>query len=89
MANLPEPSFNAFLCGYMVDCVWLEHRLVLEVDGEAFHGHRRAFEVDRLRDATLVAAGYAVIRVTWVRLTTAPYAVLAEIATALARRDPH
>jgi very-short-patch-repair endonuclease len=60
----------------------------MEVDGEGFHGHRRAFEVDRQRDATLVAAGYAVIRVTWARLECAPYAVLAEIAAALARRDP-
>jgi very-short-patch-repair endonuclease len=88
-ANLPEPLFNALICGYKVDCVWPEHRLVVEFDGERFHGHRRAFETDRRRDATLVAAGYAVIRITWARLTTEPYAVLAEIATALARRDPH
>jgi very-short-patch-repair endonuclease len=87
--NLREPLFNALICGYKVDCVWPDHRLVVEFDGERFHGHRRAFETDRRRDATLVAAGYAVIRITWVRLMTEPYAVLAEIAAALARRDPH
>jgi very-short-patch-repair endonuclease len=86
--GLPEPRFNAFVCGYKVDCVWKSHRLIVEVDGKGFHGHPRAFEVDRQRDATLVAAGYAVIRITWARLVCAPYAVLAEIAGALARRDP-
>lgn len=88
-ARLPEPDVNAMVLGYMVDCVWPEHRLVVEFDGEGFHGHRRAFETDRRRDAALVAAGYAVIRITWLRLTTTPYAVLAEVAAALARRDPH
>jgi very-short-patch-repair endonuclease len=88
-ANLPEPLFNPIVCGHMVDCVWPTHRLVVEFDGEGFHGHRRAFETDRRRDATLVAAGYAVIRITWLRLTREPYAVLAEVAGALARRAPH
>lgn len=88
-ANVPEPLFNRTVCGYEVDCVWPSHRLVVEFDGERFHGHRSAFETDRRRDAALVAAGYAVIRITWERLTTAPYAVLAEIAAALARRDPN
>jgi very-short-patch-repair endonuclease len=44
---------------------------------------------DRRRDAALAAAGYVVIRITWLRLTREPYAVLAEVAGALARRAPH
>jgi very-short-patch-repair endonuclease len=87
--RLPEPRTNVMVLGYMVDCVWPDHRLVVEFDGEGFHGHRRAFETDRQRDAALVAAGYAVLRITWLRLRTTPYAVLAEVAAALARRDPH
>jgi very-short-patch-repair endonuclease len=88
-ARLPVPLFNAIVCGHMVDCVWHEQRLVVEFDGYGFHGYRQAFETDRGRDAALVAAGYAVIRITWLRLTREPYAVLAEVAGALARRAPH
>jgi very-short-patch-repair endonuclease len=88
-AHLPEPRFNATVLGLMVDCVWPEHRLIVEFDGYDFHGHRRAFETDRARDARLLAAGYRVLRVTWLQLTREPYAVIATVASALARRDAH
>jgi len=42
-------------------------KLIVEVDGHAFHGHRAAFEHDRRRDQVLAGAGYRVIRVTWRR----------------------
>ncbi len=40
-------------------------RLVLEVDGYAFHGDRDAFERDRERDLQLTARGYLVLRVSY------------------------
>jgi very-short-patch-repair endonuclease len=49
--------------------LWRAQRLVVELDGYAFHQYRRPFERDRDRDADLVAAGYSVIRITWQRLT--------------------
>ncbi len=90
-ARLPEPCTNATLHGLMVDCLWPEHRLIVEFDSFGFHGHRRAFETDRRRDAILVAHGYRVIRITWLQLTREPYAVLANVASALAAsgRHPH
>jgi very-short-patch-repair endonuclease len=88
-ARLPEPQTNATVLGFMVDCVWPTRRLVAEFDGYDFHGHRPAFETDRRRDATLVANGYRVMRITWLQLTQEPYAVLANVASALASRDPH
>jgi very-short-patch-repair endonuclease len=88
-AGLPEPRTNVTLLGHMVDCLWPEQRLVVEFDGHGFHGHRRAFETDRRRDATLVANGYRVMRITWLQLTQEPYAVLANVASALARPNPH
>jgi very-short-patch-repair endonuclease len=88
-AQLPEPRFNVPMYGYVIDCVWEDRRLIVEFDGYGVHGHRRAFESDRRRDAVLAAAGYVVIRITWLQLTREPYAVLATVAAALARRDPH
>lgn len=82
-AGLPAPETNTRVCGYEVDVLWRRERLVVEVDGHAFHGHRAAFERDRKRDQVLVAAGYRVIRVTWSQLRHEPLAVVAHIAMAL------
>jgi very-short-patch-repair endonuclease len=82
-ANLPLPLTNVRLHGHTVDFCWPQNRLIVEFDGFAFHGHRRAFERDRKRDRTLVAAGYRVIRITWRQLTDEPLAVIASVAQAL------
>lgn len=84
-AGLPRPRFNEPLLGYVVDALWPEHRLVVEVDGYAYHRHRKAFERDRRRDQELVAAGYRVIRVTWLQLRDRPLSVITSIAQAIAR----
>ncbi len=81
--GLPPPETNVRLLGFEVDLVWRGAKLVVEVDGHAFHAHRAAFERDRKRDQALVAAGFRVIRVTWRQLEREPLAVLARIAQAL------
>ena len=82
-AGLPPPEANVRIAGYEVDLLWRAQRLIVEVDGFAFHSTRGAFERDRLRDSDLLAAGYRVIRITWRRLTQAPQAVVASLAVAL------
>ncbi len=47
-----------------VDLVWDQGRLVVEIDGFACHGNRRAFVQDRHRDYELLISGYAVLRLT-------------------------
>jgi very-short-patch-repair endonuclease len=87
-AELDKAVHNIKVEGKRVDAYWPRHGLILEVDGHQWHGHRQAFERDRARDQKLVAAGYAVVRVTWRQLTERPLVVVAVIAKALARRDP-
>ncbi len=86
--GLPRPETNARVLGYEVDFVWRAQKLVVEVDGYAFHGHRAAFERDRAKGQVLVAAGYRVIRVTWRQLEREPLVVLATLAQALSPREP-
>jgi very-short-patch-repair endonuclease len=86
-AELPQSLLNAKAGRYEVDFLWPEQRVVLEVDGYAYHSNRRAFERDRRRDATLAASGYTVLRVTWRQLVEAPEAVVARLAATLAPRD--
>jgi hypothetical protein len=44
-ARLPEPETNVRVVGHEVDLLWRAERLVVEVDGYAFHSSRGAFEV--------------------------------------------
>jgi very-short-patch-repair endonuclease len=82
-ARLPRPLTNARVCGREVDLLWREQRLIVEVDGFAFHRSRHAFERDRRRDAELVAAGYRVVRFTWRQIVREPEAVVAQLAVLL------
>ena len=52
-AGLDQPLANTRLLGHEVDFMWPDQRLVVEVDGYRFHGHRRGFERDRRRDQQL------------------------------------
>lgn len=83
-AALPAPEVNVALNGLEVDFLWRSQRLVVEVDGHQFHGHRAAFERDRRRDQELLAAGYRVLRVTWRQLVDEPIALAVRIGQALA-----
>jgi very-short-patch-repair endonuclease len=84
-AGLPPPEHNIRVGPFELDVVWREARLVVEIDGFAYHSSREAFERDRRHDATLAAAGWTVIRVTWRQLTDEPEGVIARLAAALAR----
>jgi very-short-patch-repair endonuclease len=65
--------------GELVDFHWSEHRLVVEVDGYAFHKTRRSFEDDRRRDAKLQIVGYRVARITHRRITNEHAALLLDL----------
>ncbi len=86
-AQLREPEVNVTVEGHEVDFCWRAERLVVEVDGRAFHSSDRSFERDRRRDAVLVAAGLRVIRVTWRQILSEPEALLVRVAQALARSE--
>jgi very-short-patch-repair endonuclease len=85
-AGLPEPEMNVELEGYEVDCYWRAVRLVVEIDGYAYHGSHSAFLKDRERDANLAAAGIQVLRLTWQQLTNQRDRTLVQLALVLARK---
>ena len=86
-AKFPEPECNSHINGYEVDFLWRPQRLIVEIDGYAYHSSRSAFERDRAKDAALAAAGYLVIRITWLQMEREPYVVVVQLAQALARRS--
>lgn len=87
--GLPRPETNQLLelpsFRLEVDALWRPQRLAVELDSTTFHLTRRAFEVDRVRDAALLRAGYAPLRVTWHRLHHQGDALLDDLRALLAR----
>jgi very-short-patch-repair endonuclease len=67
------------------DVVFRAARVVIEVDGWAFHVSPDRFQRDRERQNRLVAAGWTVLRFTWRDLTERPTSVLATIKAILAQ----
>jgi very-short-patch-repair endonuclease len=82
-ARLERPVTNTRVAGWEVDAFWPRHRLVVEVDGYAYHGNRAAFERDRRKDAALVGAGYRVVRITWRQIADEPHRTVAVLARLL------
>lgn len=87
-AGIESPRTNAPVGRYEVDAVWERERVIVEIDGYAFHGSRRRFEHDRRRDAELQAAGWLVFRVTWRGMTEDALATVARLAAVLSARRP-
>jgi very-short-patch-repair endonuclease len=83
-ASLPRPQTNVIVVGHRVDAVWLDARLVVELDSRTHHMTVAAFEEDHRRDADLMLAGYRVLRITWRRLRAEPATVAATIRALLA-----
>jgi Protein of unknown function (DUF559) len=82
--GLPMPLCNARVGNHIVDFLWPEARLIVEVDGYRFHSTRQAFERDRRRDEELLLLGYRVLRVTWARLVE-PQSLAETIRAAISR----
>ena len=58
--NIPVTTRNENR--YLVDLVWTEGKVIVEVDGYEFHSDRAAFSRDRHRDYDLTISGYLVLR---------------------------
>lgn len=65
------------------DVAFERHRVVLEVDGWAYHSTPERFVGDRRRQNVLVAAGWRVLRFTWSDLTERPELVVAVVRQVL------
>jgi very-short-patch-repair endonuclease len=71
---------------FVVDFCHVDARVVIELDGFAFHGDEVAFQRDRQRDAALIADGWIVLRFTWRDIVDQPHVVLDQIRRTLQHR---
>lgn len=77
---------NQTVLGYEVDVLFRAAKVVVEVDGFAFHTGPESFERDRRKQNALVLAGYQVLRFTWLDLTEYPDRVIAVVQRAISAR---
>jgi very-short-patch-repair endonuclease len=68
---------------YSPDVLFEDLRLAIEIDGWGSHGHRDAFENDRVRQNSLILDGYHVLRFTWRALTERPDECAEQVKTML------
>ncbi len=71
---------------YRVDFLFRSERVIVEVDGYAYHGTRKRFVDDRRRDAELSAMGYLVVRLSWSDLHEGCGAAMSRLRRTLERR---
>jgi very-short-patch-repair endonuclease len=69
------------------DVVFPRERLVIEVDGWAFHTTAERVQSDRSRQNRLISASWAILRFTWRDLTERPDEVIQSIQAFLAMRS--
>jgi very-short-patch-repair endonuclease len=81
--SLTPPDVNISIAGWLVDAVWFDEQVAVELDGHAAHDTPTAFERDHRRDLDLRAAGYTVLRYTWTQVTEQPGLVASDLLSHL------
>ena len=77
---------GASVCGFTVDALFADAKLIVELDSWEYHQDRAAFERDRERDAHTAAAGFVTVRITKERLGRDPDAEAGRLRRTLAAR---
>jgi very-short-patch-repair endonuclease len=88
--ELRRPRMNGTLAlrgrFLVIDALWEDERLAVELDSRAVHGTTRNFESDKQRDRILLAEGWRTMRITWRQLQDEPEEVAADLRLALGDR---
>ena len=61
-ASIPLPEVNVWIEGVLVDAVWWDQKLVVELDGKDNHSSWAQIQTDRSKELILRAAGFTVVR---------------------------
>ncbi len=85
--NISGWTANHRVGDYVVDVAFAAPKIVVEIDGWAFHTDPERFEKDRRRQNALILMGWQVLRFTWRDLVERPDAVIAELKRVISARS--
>ena len=85
--RFPLPQLKTIVEGLLVDCWWPAARFVVELDSKGWHKTWQDHERDRKRDAVLLRAGIASLRITYWRLHNEREEVARDVAAGLGFRQ--
>jgi uncharacterized protein DUF559 len=85
-AGLPLPEVNVTVEGILVDALWRDQKLVVELDGGPAHLPRARMVRDRRNEVKLRTAGHAVLRYSSDQVTDEPELVTADLVRELQSR---
>jgi hypothetical protein len=85
-AGIPVPDFNVYVEGVLVDAVWREQKLVVELDGRDNHSSWGQIQHDRSNELRLRAGGFDVLRYGTAQVEDEPALVEADALEQLRRR---
>jgi very-short-patch-repair endonuclease len=77
---------GAPMFGYIVDALFVNERVIVELDSRPFHMDAIAFETDRERDAVMLSHGYVTVRITEERMKQRPQPEAKRLHAILAQR---
>jgi very-short-patch-repair endonuclease len=77
--GLPIPAMNVYVGNWLVDAVWPDAKVIVEVDGIRGHRTKAQIERDHQRDLEVRALGYIVLRYTEAQIRDTPEAVVADL----------
>jgi very-short-patch-repair endonuclease len=81
--GLPVPEFNAPMLGYLVDALWREQRVAVELDGLDGHRTPAQLERDHGRDLVLRQNHFETRRYTWHQVRRMAEEVFADLPSAV------
>ncbi|MFZ0379309.1 MAG: type IV toxin-antitoxin system AbiEi family antitoxin domain-containing protein [Solirubrobacteraceae bacterium] len=84
--GLPAPVMGQPLLGYVADALFVEEKVIVELDSREFHMGAIPFEDDRDRDADMLAHGFVTVRMTWERIEERPQREAARLHKILANQ---
>jgi very-short-patch-repair endonuclease len=82
-----RPNYEIWAGGELIavaDIAFPLRRLIIEVDGMAYHVNADRFQHDRTRQNRLIAGGWTILRFTWTDITERSEYILAAIQTVAA-----
>ena len=82
-AGIPLPDVNVWIEGVLVDGVWREQKVVVELDGKDNHSSWAQIQRDRSNELILRGAGFEVVRYGTLQLEEQPAGVETDLLRAL------